>query len=109
MAPGVWWSQARSSQAIHGRYGYRRVTALLRWEGWNVNHKRIESILDGIEELKKTTPRTISTTPVQQTQQGNNPDKLKWSPDQVLGGPDTLMNGDFPTAWATRTGNSGIL
>jgi len=44
MAPGVWWSQARSSQAIHGRYGYRRVTALLRWEGWNVNHKRIERL-----------------------------------------------------------------
>lgn len=28
----------------YGRYGYRRVTALLRREGWNVNHKRIERI-----------------------------------------------------------------
>ena len=26
----------------YGRYGYRRVTALLRAEGWPVNHKRIE-------------------------------------------------------------------
>ena len=27
-----------------GRYGYRRVHALLRREGWNVNHKRVERI-----------------------------------------------------------------
>lgn len=27
-----------------GRYGYRRITALLRREGWNVNHKRVERI-----------------------------------------------------------------
>ena len=27
-----------------GRYGYRRVTALLRREGWQVNHKRVERI-----------------------------------------------------------------
>ena len=28
----------------YGRYGYRRVTALLRSEGWRVNHKRVERI-----------------------------------------------------------------
>ncbi len=28
----------------YGRYGYRRVTALLRHEGWRVNHKRTERI-----------------------------------------------------------------
>ena len=28
----------------YGRYGYRRVTALLRGEGWRVNHKRVERI-----------------------------------------------------------------
>ena len=27
-----------------GRYGYRRVTALLRHRGWRVNHKRVERI-----------------------------------------------------------------
>ena len=27
-----------------GRYGYRRITALLRNEGWQVNHKRVERI-----------------------------------------------------------------
>jgi putative transposase len=28
----------------YGRYGYRRVTALLRGEGWIVNHKRVERL-----------------------------------------------------------------
>ena len=28
----------------YGRYGYRRVTAFLRDEGWRVNHKRIERL-----------------------------------------------------------------
>jgi len=28
----------------YGRYGYRRITALLRREGWHVNHKRIERL-----------------------------------------------------------------
>ena len=27
-----------------GRYGYRRITALLRMEGWRVNFKRVERI-----------------------------------------------------------------
>jgi len=30
--------------SAYGRYGYRRVTTLLRWEGWQVNHKRVERI-----------------------------------------------------------------
>lgn len=30
--------------SVYGRYGYRRVTALLRAEGWQVNHKRVERI-----------------------------------------------------------------
>ena len=28
----------------YGRYGYRKVTALLRMEGWRVNHKKIERL-----------------------------------------------------------------
>jgi len=27
-----------------GRYGYRRITALLKREGWDVNHKRVERL-----------------------------------------------------------------
>jgi len=30
--------------AQYGRYGYRRITALLQRESWKVNHKRVESI-----------------------------------------------------------------
>ena len=28
----------------YGRYGYRRITGLLRQRGWRVNHKRIERL-----------------------------------------------------------------
>ena len=28
----------------YGRYGYRRITALLQNQGWQVNHKRVERI-----------------------------------------------------------------
>ena len=28
----------------YGRYGYHRITAMLRAEGWVVNHKRVERI-----------------------------------------------------------------
>ena len=28
----------------YGRYGYKRITALLRTEGWHVNHKRVERL-----------------------------------------------------------------
>ncbi len=28
----------------YGRYGYRKITALLREEGWRVNHKRVERL-----------------------------------------------------------------
>ena len=28
----------------YGRYGYRKITALLRMEGWAVNHKKVERI-----------------------------------------------------------------
>jgi len=28
----------------YGRYGYRRITALLRREGWRVNAKRVERV-----------------------------------------------------------------
>lgn len=28
----------------YGRYGYRRITALLRREGWQINHKRVQRI-----------------------------------------------------------------
>ena len=41
--------------AAHGRYGYRRVTALLRAAGWAVNVKRVERIwrLEGLKVPSK--------------------------------------------------------
>lgn len=30
--------------SVFGRYGYRRIAAILRMEGWRVNHKRVERI-----------------------------------------------------------------
>ena len=39
----------------YGRYGYRRITALLNQEGWKVNHKRVERIWrrEGLKVPKK--------------------------------------------------------
>jgi transposase InsO family protein len=43
----------------YGRYGYRRVTELLRWDGWAVNHKRVERIWrqEGLKVPKRHRPR----------------------------------------------------
>jgi transposase InsO family protein len=42
-----------------GRYGYRRITALLRDRGWRVNHKRVERIWrrEGLKVPKKQPKR----------------------------------------------------
>jgi len=43
----------------YGRYGYRRITGLLRLEGWQVNHKRLERIWrrEGLKVPKKRPKR----------------------------------------------------
>jgi transposase InsO family protein len=43
----------------YGRYGYRRITALLRAEGWRVNAKRVERIWrqEGLKVPKKQPKR----------------------------------------------------
>ena len=43
----------------YGRYGYRRITAMLRRAGWNVNHKRVERIWrqEGLKVPKKQPKR----------------------------------------------------
>lgn len=43
----------------YGRYGYRLITGLLRNEGWNVNHKRVERIWrrEGLKVPKKQPKR----------------------------------------------------
>ena len=39
----------------YGRYGYRRFTAMLQREGWQVNHKRLERIWrqEGLESARQ--------------------------------------------------------
>ena len=57
--------EARLTQAIillasrYGRYGYRRITAILNSDGWKVNHKRVERIWrrEGLKVLKKQPKR----------------------------------------------------
>ena len=43
----------------YGRYGYRRITAMLRREGWVVNHKRVERVWrkEGLKVPKKQPKR----------------------------------------------------
>jgi len=43
----------------YGRYGYRRITALLNERGWRVNHKRVERIWrkEGLKVPKKQPKR----------------------------------------------------
>jgi transposase InsO family protein len=45
--------------AEYGRYGYRRITALLSQQGWMVNHKRVERIWrrEGLRVPKKQPKR----------------------------------------------------
>ena len=40
----TWQSSIIDLASQYGRYGYRRITALLRDGGWHVNHKRVERI-----------------------------------------------------------------
>ena len=43
----------------YGRYGYRRITAMLKDMGWQVNHKRVERIWrkEGLKVPKKQPKR----------------------------------------------------
>jgi putative transposase len=43
----------------YGRYGYRRITALLHYQGWTVNHKRVERLWrrEGLKVPQKQPPR----------------------------------------------------
>jgi transposase InsO family protein len=44
----------------YGRYGYRRMPALLQREGWAVNHKRVERLwLEGPPETAQAGPALV--------------------------------------------------
>jgi putative transposase len=44
----------------YGRYGYRRITAILQLEGWRVNHKKVERIWrqEGLKVPKRQPKRS---------------------------------------------------
>ena len=50
----------------YGRYGYRRVTALLRSAGWMVNRKRVERIWSSVNNgfcSHEASRRVAATSP----------------------------------------------
>ena len=73
----------RDLASVHVRYGYRRLHALLRREGWQVNHKLVQRLYreEGLQvrtkSRKKQTsrPRVVRPQPVYPNQQ--------WSMDFV--------------------------
>ena len=48
--------------SIYGRYGYKRITALLQADGWRVNHKRVFRIWrrEGLKVPAKQPKRGVS-------------------------------------------------
>jgi hypothetical protein len=45
----------------YGRYGYRRITALLQRRGWSVNHKRGEDLATGRAESARQATQKSTT------------------------------------------------
>ena len=41
MMKSCYGNSVTSLASRYGRYGYKRITALLNQEGWKVNHKRV--------------------------------------------------------------------
>ena len=74
MSPGRWKMNKCSARKIvelasrFGRYGYRRITALLKGHGWDVNHKRVERNMaagraEGAGKAAKERISVIQSTP----------------------------------------------
>ena len=65
----------------YGRYGYRRITALLRREGWQVNAKWVERIWrqEGLKVPKKRLSGSIESSrrrPAATARQASDPERL---------------------------------
>ena len=54
-----WVAEIVDLATQYGRYGYRRITAILRREGWKVNHKRVERLWrqEGLKVLSRQPKR----------------------------------------------------
>ncbi len=87
------------------------IAALRQWLA------ELQSQIDQLQGLAQANPlsglpagaiqpeanRQPPTTPA-----GSNPGAVQWSVEQVLGEPDTLQDGDSPTAWAPRSQDGGL-
>ena len=86
----------------YGRYGYRRITALLRSSGWRVNHKRVERIWrqEGLKVPKKQPKRARlwlndgSCVRLRPTHRNH-----VWSYDFVMDRTHSLLPGQFVDGW----------
>jgi transposase InsO family protein len=75
----------------YGRYGYRRITAILRSEGWRVNHKKVERIwrMEGLRVPQKQPKRGRLWL--------NDGSCIRLRPEHK----DHVWSYDFVTAWTT--------
>lgn len=80
---------------VRVRYGYRRITVLLRREGWNVNHKRVRRIYreEGLA-IRTKVPRRRRAVMVRQPQPKPTATNQSWSMD--------FMHDAFPDGTKVR-------
>ena len=72
----------------YGRYGYRRITALLRTAGWTVNRKRVERIWrrEGLKVPAKQPKRGRLWLNDGSCIRPPAPEAICWPPDQFASG-----------------------
>jgi putative transposase len=75
-------TRLRELAATHVRYGYRRLTVLLRREGWHVNAKRVYRLYDQ-EEL---TVRSVERKKISRRQR---------VPQSIAAAPNQCWSADF--------------
>lgn len=80
----------RDLAAMRVRYGYKRLHALLRREGWNINHKRVYRIYTEEGLAVRTKKRRKRVSAVRVVRPGATAPNERWSMDFVS---DSLHNG----------------
>ena len=82
----------------YGRYGYRRITALLRTEGWHVNAKRVQRIW--WREGLKVPQKQPSARPGSQVGAGCG---STTDPASVCGRAGPITSGPMTSSWIEHT------
>ena len=71
----------RELAASRARFGYRRLTVLLRWDGWPVNAKRIYRLYTDEGLMARTKHRTKAAGRARVPQPGATAPNQRWSMD----------------------------